>query len=53
MGAARQGFYWWEFDPTWYALKALSWTGLIWDLKPVPQSVYVDAESQRRRARAA
>ena len=34
--AVRQGFYWWEFDPTWYALVALSWTGLIGDLRAVP-----------------
>jgi stearoyl-CoA desaturase (delta-9 desaturase) len=39
----RQGFYWWEFDPTYYFLKALSWTGLIWGLKPVPASVYEEA----------
>lgn len=39
MGAARQGFYWWEIDVTYYLLKVLSWTGLIWDLKPVPRSV--------------
>ena len=52
MSAARQGFYWWEFDPTWYVLKALSWTGLIWDLKSVPQSVYAEAEALRHRARA-
>jgi stearoyl-CoA desaturase (delta-9 desaturase) len=38
-GAARQGFYWWEFDPTYYLLKALSFTGLIWGLNPVPVSV--------------
>jgi stearoyl-CoA desaturase (Delta-9 desaturase) len=31
--SVRQGFYWWEYDPTYYGLKALSWTGLIWDLK--------------------
>ena len=36
MSAARQGFYWWEIDITYYLLKALSWTGLIWDLRPVP-----------------
>lgn len=35
----RNGFYWWEIDPTYYGLKLLSWTGLIWDLKPVPQSI--------------
>ncbi|MEO6873279.1 MAG: acyl-CoA desaturase [Opitutaceae bacterium] len=43
MSATRQGFYWWEFDPTYYGLKALSWTGLIWDLKPVPASVLAEA----------
>ena len=40
MGAARQGFHWWEVDPTYYGLKVLSWLGIIWDLKPVPASVY-------------
>ena len=52
MGAARQGFYWWEIDPTYYALKVLSWTGLIWDLKPVPLSVYAEAETTSPRARS-
>ena len=40
MTAARQGFYWWEIDVTYYVLKALSWTGLIWDLRGVPESAY-------------
>jgi stearoyl-CoA desaturase (delta-9 desaturase) len=53
MSAARQGFFWWEFDPTYYLLKALSWTGLIWDLKPVPRSVYAEALAQTTRANAA
>jgi len=35
----RNGFYWWEIDPTYYGLKVMSWTGLIWGLKPVPQSI--------------
>jgi stearoyl-CoA desaturase (delta-9 desaturase) len=35
-GAARQGFFWWECDLTFYLLKLLSWLGLIWDLKVVP-----------------
>jgi stearoyl-CoA desaturase (delta-9 desaturase) len=34
--AARQGFYWWEIDLTYYGLKLLSWLGIIWDLKPIP-----------------
>jgi len=37
-GAARQGFFWWEYDITFYGLKVMSWLGLIWDLKPVPES---------------
>jgi len=43
MGAARQGFVWWEIDVTYYLLKLLSWAGLIWDLKPVPRSVLEEA----------
>jgi len=37
--STRQGFRWWEFDPTYFMLKVLSWFGLIWDLKPVPARV--------------
>jgi stearoyl-CoA desaturase (delta-9 desaturase) len=37
--SVRQGFRWWEFDPTYYLLKALSWTGLVWDLKSPPERV--------------
>ena len=35
-GAARQGFYWWELDLTWYLLRAMSVAGLGWDLKQLP-----------------
>ena len=45
---ARQGFYWWEIDITYYLLRALTWTGLIWDLKGVPPSIYAEAEKQFR-----
>ncbi len=34
--AARQGFFWWEVDITYYLLRLLAATGLIWDLRPVP-----------------
>ena len=47
MGSARQGFYWWEIDITYYALKLLSWTGLIWDLRGVPKIVYDEARRVR------
>jgi len=38
-GAARQGFYWWEIDITWYGLKALQALGLIRDLRSVPADI--------------
>jgi stearoyl-CoA desaturase (delta-9 desaturase) len=44
--SARQGFRWWELDPSWWALVAMRALGLVWDLKPVPAHVLVDA---RRR----
>ncbi len=31
--SARQGFYWWEYDPTFYVLKLLERLGLVWNLK--------------------
>jgi len=37
--SARQGFYWWEIDITYYILKLMAWLGIIWDLRPVPVSV--------------
>jgi stearoyl-CoA desaturase (delta-9 desaturase) len=37
--AARQGFYWWEIDLTWYGLRLLAALGLIWNLRPVPAEV--------------
>jgi stearoyl-CoA desaturase (delta-9 desaturase) len=37
--SVRQGFRWWEYDPTYYILKALSWTRLVWNLKMPPREV--------------
>ncbi len=31
--SARQGFRWWEYDPTFYLLKLLERFGLVWNLK--------------------
>jgi stearoyl-CoA desaturase (delta-9 desaturase) len=45
--SARQGFYWWELDVSYYVLKVLSWLGIVWDLKPVPASIYKEAEEQQ------
>ncbi len=38
-GSAKQGFYWWEVDLTYYGLKLLEMCGLIWDLRTVPVSI--------------
>jgi len=37
--SVRQGFRWWEYDPTYYVLRALSWLGLVWDLHVPPKTV--------------
>lgn len=47
--STRNGFYWWEIDPTYYGLKLLSWTGFIWGLKPVPRSIYEEAKQNAHR----
>jgi stearoyl-CoA desaturase (Delta-9 desaturase) len=38
-GSARQGFYWWEIDFTYYGLRVLAALGLIWELKSVPAAI--------------
>jgi stearoyl-CoA desaturase (delta-9 desaturase) len=52
MTSVRQGMYWWEIDITYYVLKALSWTRLIWDLRPVPHSAYEVAEEMATSKKA-
>jgi stearoyl-CoA desaturase (delta-9 desaturase) len=41
--SARQGFYWWEIDVSYYILKMMSWVGLVWDLK-VPTKQQLEDE---------
>lgn len=38
-GAAKQGFYWWEIDFTYYGLRVLAALGLIWNLRKVPHAI--------------
>ena len=38
-GSARQGFYWWEVDLTYYVLKFLAMMGLIWDVRTVSDNI--------------
>jgi len=34
---ARQGFFWWEIDITYYLLCLLSWLGIIRTMRPIPE----------------
>jgi stearoyl-CoA desaturase (delta-9 desaturase) len=34
--SARQGFFWWEIDMSYYLLKLMSYLGIIWELRHVP-----------------
>jgi len=47
--AARNGFYWWEFDPTWYVITVMAWMGLVWDIHVVPARIYDEARRVRAR----
>jgi len=46
--STRQGFRWYEWDPTYYTLKALSWLGVVWDLRAPPEEV---VNNERRLGR--
>jgi stearoyl-CoA desaturase (delta-9 desaturase) len=38
--STRQGFFWWEIDPTYLVLRGLAGLGIVWDLhEPPPQVV--------------
>jgi len=49
--AARNGFYWWEFDPTWYVIRLMAAVGLAWDLQVVPERIYAEARAVKARRR--
>ena len=46
--SARQGFYWYEYDITYYGLKLLSWLGLVWQLRPVPLGILEEGRKSER-----
>lgn len=50
MSSTRQGFRWWEIDPTYYILKVLSWFGIVWDLREPPPEVVRNEQRLGRRA---
>jgi stearoyl-CoA desaturase (delta-9 desaturase) len=37
--STRQGFFWWEIDPTYLVLRGLAALGLVWDLHEPPAQV--------------
>ena len=43
--SARQGFHWWQIDTTYYVLRALSWVGIVRDIRPVPATVRDEARA--------
>ena len=51
--AARNGFYWWEFDLTWYVIRAMAAIGLAWDVQAVPKRIYEEARATRKNRREA
>jgi stearoyl-CoA desaturase (delta-9 desaturase) len=50
--AARNGFYWWEIDPTWYAIRLMAAVGLAWDVQSVPERVYEEARATKAKRAA-
>jgi stearoyl-CoA desaturase (delta-9 desaturase) len=47
--STRQGFRWYEFDPTFYLLTVMSWIRLVWELGTPPADV---VRNERRLGRA-
>ncbi len=46
-GSARQGFYWWEIDVTYYILRLMQAVGMVWGVRPVPDRVYITADRHK------
>jgi stearoyl-CoA desaturase (delta-9 desaturase) len=49
MGSARQGFRWYEFDPTYWALRLLALFRIVWDIREPAEDVLT---GRRRLPRA-
>jgi stearoyl-CoA desaturase (delta-9 desaturase) len=47
--AARNGFYWWEFDLTWFVIRAMAAVGLVWEIQKVPERIYAEARTVKAR----
>jgi stearoyl-CoA desaturase (delta-9 desaturase) len=47
--SCRNGFFWWEWDPTFYLLTALSWVGIVRDVRKPPARVLAATERGDQR----
>jgi len=47
MAAARNGFFWWEIDITYYTLRVLEKFGVVWSLR-MPPSHLLESEARAR-----
>lgn len=43
----RQGFYWWEYDFTYYILRLLSVFGIVWELREPPARVLEEGRTRK------
>ena len=48
--SARQGFYWWEIDISYYIIRLMGAVGLVWEIRGIPANVYDEAARTRRHA---
>ncbi len=49
--SARQGFYWWEIDVSYYVLKGWQMLGLVWDVHTPPARVLAAASPSSTTSR--
>jgi stearoyl-CoA desaturase (Delta-9 desaturase) len=45
MQSARQGFYWWQIDVSYYLLRALAAVGVVWDLRAPSERVLAEGRN--------
>ena len=46
---ARNGFFWWEIDVTYYMLKGLERVGLVWDLRQPPKTILANEKAPTQK----
>ncbi len=45
MSSVNQGFYWWEIDFTYYALRAMSVFRIVWDMRRPPERILAESKA--------